>query len=216
MRIGLVTIGQSPRPDLLKAMHAAVGDAAELVLTGALDDLSLEDVQNISPGEHDIPLVTQMRDGQTVTISHHSVVPLLQKRIDEHQAAGSEMLVVLCTGAFPELTANVPMLMPDRVLKHFVTGVYPAGKLGVIAPSASQESMMRKKWQDYPDLIVDPLDPYGDGDFSEHAPDLSDCGLVVLDCMGYTTETKTNVQSQLGVPVVVAQDILASAVGLLV
>lgn len=216
MIIGLVTIGQSPRPDLLHPIQKVVGDSADLVLTGALDDLTHADVERLAPVENDVPLVTRMRDGQTVTVSHKGVVPLLQKRINEHQDAGSDLLVVLCTGAFPELSATIPMLMPDRILSHFVAGTFPAGRLGIIAPVSEQEPMMRRKWREYPNLIVEWLDPYGDGNFSRHTTGLLDCRLVVLDCMGYTNDTKSRVQSHLGVPVVVAQEVLASAVGLLV
>lgn len=215
MSIGLVTIGQSPRPDLLRPIEVATNNSVELELTGALDGMSLADVDQIAPEDGDIPLVTQMESSATVTISHRHVVPLLQQRLHEHETAGRDLLVVLCTGSFPELTADVPMLMPDRVLCHFVAGTFSAGTLGIIAPATEQEDMIRKKWSAYPNIAVDFLNPYDENGFTPGNPDLKDCSLVVLDCMGYSNTTKKMVREHLNAPVVVAQEVLASAVRLL-
>ena len=56
--IGLVTIGQSPRPDIRTAYAAILGPAIRIIEAGALDGLERADVHRLQPGDDDTPLVT--------------------------------------------------------------------------------------------------------------------------------------------------------------
>lgn len=215
MRIGFVTIGQSPRDDLINVFRQRIGADHDLLILGALDGLTADGVATLAPASHEEPLVTQLRSGQSVTIAKERILGLMQERIDELQALGVEFIVVLCTGPFPELTSNVPLLLPDGVLRHFVQGVMPAGTLGLVAPLAEQHSMMRGKWHDYDHLVLTALAPYGADGNLQSLPSFDDCGIVVLDCMGYSSATRRLVRDHTGKPVILAQDVLAYAVELL-
>ena len=46
-RIGIVTIGQSPRTDVVPEIQAHLGDHVEVLEHGALDGLSLTEVQEL-------------------------------------------------------------------------------------------------------------------------------------------------------------------------
>lgn len=216
MKIGFVTIGQSPRDDLISVFRKRIGERHDLIILGTLDGISPNDVAALAPNSEEEPLVTQLRSGQSVTIAKERILGLMQAQINELQALGVEFIVALCTGPFPELRANVPLLLPDVVLRHFVQGVMPAGKLGVIAPLAGQHLMMREKWHDYDDLTVAALDPYDEHGEPHDLPSFDDCGIVVLDCMGYSPGTRRLVHDHAGKPVILAQDVLAHAVELLV
>ncbi|MDQ6833563.1 MAG: AroM family protein, partial [Chloroflexota bacterium] len=156
--VGLVTIGQSPRPDIRMAYEAILGPAACIIEAGALDGLSADDVRSLHPRDDDIPLVT-LFDTHEIRIGKRSVMPLLQRAINGVVADGAAIVVVLCTGHFAGLHADVPLIEPDRVLDGFMRAIQPTGKLGVIMPDDGQEGMMRRKWHGY-DLTLATASPY--------------------------------------------------------
>src|SRR5438477_9211152 len=98
-RIGMVTIGQAPRVDVVPDMAELLGPV-EIVERGALDGLTRDEIAPLAPGAGDEVLVTRLRDGTPVFVAKRHVTPLVQRRIDELEAAGATLTVLLCTGAF--------------------------------------------------------------------------------------------------------------------
>jgi len=65
--IGAITIGQSPRPDLLARLRSHLqADGVTVVEMGALDALSVADLPGPAAGGY--PLTTRLRDGSAVTV----------------------------------------------------------------------------------------------------------------------------------------------------
>ena len=67
-RVGLITIGQSPRVDITSDIKDVLGSQIEIVECGALDNLSHEEINALRPSEGEYILVTRLRDGSTVKI----------------------------------------------------------------------------------------------------------------------------------------------------
>ncbi len=211
--VGLVTIGQSPRPDVRTAYEAILGPAARIIEAGALDALSADDVRILNPRDDDIPLVT-LFDTHEVRIGKRSITPLLQRAINGVVADGVAVVVVLCTGHFAGLHADVPLIEPDRVLDGFMRAIQPTGKLGVIMPDDGQEGMMRRKWHGY-DLTLATASPYQPPSTWETAIARFASARVesiVLDCMGFGPDAKAWFGSRAGVPVLCAQTATAHLV----
>jgi protein AroM len=76
--IGMVTIGQAPRDDVVPAMRAFLPDGLRIVQRGALDDLPAHDIATyaVDPGETGI--VTKLLDGTSVLLSHAKILPAMQ------------------------------------------------------------------------------------------------------------------------------------------
>ena len=81
VKVGAVTIGQSPRVDVVPEIKEVTGPGVEFVECGALDDLTLEQVKQLVPKAGDYVLVSRMRDGASVTVAERYVTPLLSKCI---------------------------------------------------------------------------------------------------------------------------------------
>ncbi len=215
MRLGVVTIGQTPRPGLLAPFCTALGNAADIVEAGALDGLTAAEVRALAPQPEETPLVTRLASGEAVVIAKERILDRLQRRIDALVAAGAALVVVLCTGPFPRFLAPVPVLLPDPILRHLVEGILPDGKLGVVAPIAGQFPMMARKWCGY-DLALRAVDPYTEvAAMGEAVADLGDCQLVVLDCMGFSSAHAATARAACPRPVLLAQDVLARTVAML-
>lgn len=208
--LGLVTIGQSPRPDIRATYEAVLGDAARILEAGALDGLTLDDVAMLAPRDTDIPLVT-LAHGDEVRIGKQAITPLLQRAIDAVVADGATVVAVLCTGHFDGLSAPVPLIEPDRVLRVFMRAIQPVGRLGVIMPDEGQAEMMRRKWHGY-DLTLATASPY-------QPPTVWDAIVadfrrahvegIVLDCMGFGPHERARFAAAAGVPVLCAQSATA-------
>ena len=69
MKIGAVTIGQSPRVDVTPDIMPIFGDEVELLQMGALDGLSKEDIAAMVPREGDYILVSRLNDGSFAKFS---------------------------------------------------------------------------------------------------------------------------------------------------
>lgn len=63
MKIGAVTIGQSPRDDIIPEIRDILGPGVEIIETGVLNGLSLEEIKDFYPEPTDFTLVTRMKDG---------------------------------------------------------------------------------------------------------------------------------------------------------
>ncbi len=211
--VGLVTIGQSPRPDICGTYVRIFGPTTPIVEAGALDGLSAAEVTQLTPIQDDIPLVT-LFDTNEVRIGKQSVTPLIQRAINRVVADGAAIIVILCTGRFDGLHASVPLIKPDRVLDGFMRAIQPSGKLGVVMPDDGQAPMMRQKWSGY-DLTLataSPFQPSTTWDTVISDFTAAGVGSIVLDCMGFGPDAKAYFAERSGLPVLCAQTATAHLV----
>lgn len=213
-KLGTITIGQSPRVDIVPELQTWLGADATFVERGALDGLTRDEITEMAPTEETEVLVTRMQDGSSVTISDHALIPRIQAALHD-LAPDVSAILLLCTGTFPALEASVPVLVPESLLQHFVQGV--AGSkpftLGVLTPSEEQFPQQEHRWQSVVSKVVlraaspyDGLEPVlAEGrKFAEDGVDA-----VLLDCMGYTGEMKDRLREQLPCPVILSRSVLA-------
>jgi len=214
-RVGMVTIGQSPRTDVVPEIKQIFGQGIEVIECGALDGLSKEKVKELAPTGDDLILVTRMQSGEEVTVAESRILPRLQDCVD-HLAKDCEILALLCTGRFPELTSRRVLLTPDALLDGVVNGIHGVKTMGVLIPSKEQLGQMSNRWkQDGRKIVVESASPYSIEDtITPSAKRLasSDPDLIVLDCMGYTLKTKETVRKITGKPVILPRSVLAHSI----
>jgi protein AroM len=131
--------------------------------------------------------------------------------------------VLLCTGAFQGLRASRPLIEPDKVLLGVLRAIRTEGRVGVLTPSTRHVAQTEARWRGYGvDPVVVPLSPYDHGGAVADAAAIAaplragGVGLVVLDCIGFTSSTRRELQQHLGVPVLVANRLVARVVGELI
>ena len=231
--IAAITIGQSPRVDITPEFRSALGGAAELTETGALDDLSPEQIAALAPGPADELLVSRLRDGREVHLAEHHVVELVQSRIDELRRANApgpaaaasgnatapaharpDLIVLLCTGSFPTLHSPVPLLFPDRILRGVAEAVCDKGRIACIAPSADQRRLTEEKWEGVAgEIIFGAVSPYSASPEEARAVveqvAAAEPELIVLDCLGFDRAMKRLVRSVSRAPVLLPRTITA-------
>jgi len=217
-KIGLITVGRSPREDILRVMQDHLPQEVEVLQRGALDGLDRSAVAELRPEGGQSVLVTRMRDGAEVQVARQKVLSLMQGGIDALLEEGVELVVLLCTGEFPELQAGSRVLHPGEILRALVTALARGARLGVIVPLARQVSWASERWAGC-DVVVTSASPYAEpglraGEWRWAAGKLGAAGvdLAYLDCMGMDQEMKRIVRQETGVPVVLASAVVARLV----
>ncbi len=200
--IGVVTIGQSPRPDMMAELRRVVGAGPEIVLRGALDGLTRAEIDALVPVDGHDTLFTRLADGSAVIVSKTAVEARAATLVEQFAADGVDATLMFCTGRFPGLAGSPRVVFPSAVLDGLADALLPRGRLGILIPLPEQVGMAADKWgRPGREVVVEPLRPSpGDdgaaeaaGRLAAHAPDL-----VVMDCMGYTQATKEKVKSAFG------------------
>jgi len=215
VKVGFLTIGQSPRVDILKDLRGLLPKGVEIVEAGALDDYDEEYIRaNLAPTEGDVVYVTRLRTGAEVKVSKSKLIPLLQKKIDYLNSVGVDLIAILCTGEFPEFSSNVPIIYPEKALKGLASSLKLQGSVGVLIPDQAQVDYAKSKWREFfNDITVYPVSPYISTikDFVNVAEKLSSSGvsLVVMDCMGYTLEQRDVIRRIVRKPVIASRTVLA-------
>lgn len=210
--LGLITIGQAPRDDVTPDIRAHLPDDVELIEAGALDTFDSATViqDEIGPREGQAVFVTRLRDGTSVTIDRAAAHELLQERIKEIETHVST-IGILCTGWFPHLDANIPILEPSKLLRTWVDGIVDDdATVGIIMPKSKQFKQTREKWSEN-NLVMAAGSPYAaTAEVTAAAADLgTDPDIVVLDCIGYNHDMKATVRETTSSGVLLARSVLA-------
>ncbi len=206
--LGIVTIGQAPRDDIVALFAAQAPPGTRVILRGALDGLSDAEVDALPPQNGADTLYTRLRGGRDVKISKQAVIDRSPAVLARLRDDGCDAIVYACTGAFPAMDGDAGVLFPSRVLSGIAEGLLPRGRLGLMVPFAEQGEKLAAKWaRQGVEVVFEPLVPSADatgaaaaaGRLAAHKPDL-----VALDCMSYTEATKAAVKGEVKVPTLLA------------
>lgn len=208
--IGMITIGQSPRDNLMPQFRELLGSGFRIREAGALDGLSSAEIaaRAPQPGQH--PLITRLVGGAEVIVGKEAILALLQERIAQLER-DTDLLVILCTGTFPAFRCAKPILEPDRILLGALQAVYREGTLGVLIPIAAQAESAAAKFSAVTrSLAIEAASPYQGVDaLREAAGRLKGASLVVMNCMGFTETHKRALRDVTGTPALLPSSLLA-------
>ncbi|GIL28517.1 AroM family protein [Actinocatenispora comari] len=222
-RLGIVTIGQSPRVDMVPELLAPLGiDAASVVERGALDGLTTARIAALAPAEGaEHVLTTRLADGSAVLLDHDAAIGAVQAAIAAVET-GVDATLVVCTGTFPPLRHDRPLLFAEPLLLGGVAALCAGERVGIVCPLPAQVSMSHQKWEPVVGAVtVAAATPYEAGApaaVAAAAARLAAGGAtrIVLDCMGYTAAMRSAATEAASVPVLLARSVVARLAGELV
>jgi protein AroM len=217
-RIAFVTIGQSPRIDVVPALLESVTTPIESHEFGVLDDMDDAAIDALAPLSDEPRLVSRLRTGREVVMNHTAVEFRLGKLLFEVDERGFDLIVLLCTGRFPAWRLRTPFIEPQHVVNHFAEGLATvAGSVGIMLPDAQQAETFGRigalptRFAAASPYLPDP----GDAALRAAARTLADTGLIVMHCIGYTEEMRHVAAQASRRPVLVARRLVATAIDLL-
>jgi protein AroM len=206
--LGIVTIGQAPRDDIVELFAAQAPAGTKVILRGALDGLSDAEVDALPPQSGADTLYTRLRGGRDVKISKQAVIDRSPAALARLRADGCDAIVYACTGEFPPMEGDAGVLFPSRVLSGLAEGLLPRGRLGLLVPFAEQGEKLKAKWaRAGVEVIVEALVPSADPLETKAVADrlaAAKPDLIALDCMSYTPATKAAVKERVPAPTLLA------------
>jgi protein AroM len=207
-RMGVVVIGQSPRSTIAAEIAAVLSPDITIELRGALDGMSREQIDAIPPKDGADALFTLLPNGGNVRISKKAVEGRANAQLARFKQEGIDVVMLACTGKFPNLAPEGLVILPSAVLHRLVEAVLPKGRLGVFSPLPEQTALIDKKWQrDGVEVVGVTLQPGSDDptvDSAARAMAEKQPDLVVMDCMSYSSANKVRVRQSYSGPVILA------------
>jgi protein AroM len=216
-RVAFVTIGQTPRTDLVPEMASWMGGVMDIIEYGALDGLSRGEIDEIAPTAGDQHLVTRLSDGSEAIVGKRGMRDRLQELLAQLSREDFLAIVLLCTGHFEGLCADRLFLEAQTIVDH-ATAAYAASarSIGVIVPLAEQMEEFHVSPTIRQTLRLSHSSPYGEGRLGKAARELTDVDLIVMHCIGYTESMRRTVADITGRPTLLARRLVAMAVAQLV
>lgn len=213
-KIGMITIGQSPRDDIAPVMSRIIGPGIEITQKGALDRLSDTEINGLAPAANDVALCTRLADGRQVVVAKEKILSLVQAKIDDVNQASVDLIVLLCTGHFPRFESRCLLVdaqkIVDKCLEALVDDRYT---LGIVVPLAEQmEPALQSLSHLTPKISVASASPYGPLEALQTAAAKlyqNQVDLVVLHCMGFSSDHRQVMRDVTQKPVLVANSIVA-------
>lgn len=197
-RLGLVTIGQAPRTDLIPDVADAL-TGVDWVEHGALDPLTPAQIAVLAPRQGERELVSRLRDGTSARLGAMSIAAHLDRAIGECVADGCGVVLVLCTGRVEHGPAAVPVLHAEDLAHEQMSGIVGDGDLGVLCPVPEQLADIRHRWAE---RLGRPVKATASDPYTASADEIAMASMaltadgvrhVFLDCIGYTEEQARHV-----------------------
>lgn len=213
--VGLLTIGQSPRTQLVGQLKKEMGWDGFFLERGALDSFSHGQVTaHLSPSEKEEVLVTWMGDGLEVRVGKEKILPHLIEAMTVLYERGASWVALLCTGYFPDLSRYGQLLEPFFLIEQQFLNLGQKGRLGVMIPDEAQSQGALDRWQGRGESVtVRPLSPGATWEKMEEASEeLVGCSKILLDCIGYSQEWEKRIQALTGAYVILPLSLLATAI----
>ncbi|WP_028927632.1 AroM family protein [Pseudonocardia acaciae] len=212
--LGVVTIGQAPRDDLVPALVPLL-PPCRIVQRGALDGLTRADIDALAPAPGEHPLVSRLADGDSVVFGHDRSLPLVERAVARAEDDGADAVLIVCSGSFPPLPHRRPLLLTEPLAHHAVAGLAAGARVGIVRPLADQVEDGARAWGrtlGTPVAAVTAVSPYTAtlAEIAATAAQIADrCDLIVLDCIGFDDAMRTAAARATDRPVLLVRTLAA-------
>lgn len=211
-RLGVIVIGQSPRPDCVELFGSCLGEGDEVIVTGCLDDMSPADLETMKPAAGEKVLVGLDRNMNPITIPDALVRSRIPEKIREMEQAGANLVMINCSGRFERPECSVPLILPGDVLEHAILAIAAGRKVGVIVPDAEQIEQTRQQFIELGVVPqVEAASPFGPREnLAEACGRLEAFGpeIIVMDCTSFDSEIRAFTRELTGKAVITAESVL--------
>lgn len=218
--IGMATIGHAPRDDVVPGMRPYLPADIAIVERGALDGLSHAETRPYWAAPGEVGIVTRLRDGSSVLLSHAKILPAMQAAVDRLVLEdGAELVVILCGANWSAVRCEKLVVNPGTLFPAVIGSLAAGRRLGIIKPDAGQVSRERERYAAMGiEATVTAASPYAGPARLELARAAAEelraaeCELVWMTCVGMDAAMRDVVAAVTGVPVILAHALLARIV----
>ncbi len=194
--MNFITLGESPRVDIVPELIKIIGKDFDYREIGLLDDVS--DYKSIFPKSDDDLYVSRLNNGEQVKLSKKWA----KNKIQNMNLSGNS--VILCTGDFE----NINAIQPSKTVKWFFKSFLKINKMAIVCPLKEQIESLCTRW----DSFAEEVDYYYYSPYDNKGvfPQKRNYDFIYLDCMGYTLEHERVIGRNLNASIVSARKILGN------
>lgn len=213
--MAVVTIGQTPRPDMIPELMGLIDEPVEADLFGILDDFTPDEIIN-QRVEPDAPhLSTRLRDGQYAVVSVEFVDQHLRSLLLRLDGRGYDLLAVVSTGVPGSYPLNTACVQGHHVVENWVEALVSGnGRVGMVYPLHKQAAERRGM------VVCGTLVENAQGAIcAGHAGSLDStvaglqgADLVLMHSVAYNEEAAQRLSATMRKPVVTARRLIAGAI----
>lgn len=212
-RVAFVTIGQSPRDDVVPDILRSLDVPIESLEYGILDGVSRDGLFQASPGPNDPALLTRLRDGTDVVLSMDWTSRRVREVYRDVAVQEIDLIVLMSTilgGAVAPAAATVYC---DRVIDRAVAGFVRAEqKVGIVLPLKGQDDHIAHG-NGGPDRGLVTIARPGDRKaLSTALKKLGGCDIIMLHSVSYSEAESEAAKQITGKPVVLARHLVVNAI----
>jgi len=212
--VAMLTVGHSPREDIIPELRNLLNPKIEIIHRGALDKFSLEEVvSRFSPSDGEATMVSRLSNGEMGTFSAAKVMPFIQASINSACLDGANCVVLLCTNRFTNLCSPVPLIVPFFVMHSLIQSIHAGMRIGALFPFESHAVQMATWWKEF-GIELDYLcvNPEAQMDFEFISSRFRNTDLLILDCIGYTGSVRKELSQRLDIPIISPRALIADLV----
>lgn len=215
-RICFITLGQSPRPELVSEVTEHIKGPIEYAEIGALDGVPENEIPQ--PRSHrDTPLVTRLATGRQIVVSSDYMLKRLALVVSNADRLGYDLIVLLASGIFHTFDTVTPMVHGQFAIDEWIGSfVMGSAQLGVVFPHRKQASDP-VALNNYGIIIQNYQTVAYSGEsnsLDETAMILQSVDLILMHSVGYTGEMAKKLAKESHKPVVTARRVIAGALNL--
>lgn len=208
-----MTLGESPRTDLVPEILLNLDGAIEPMEYGLLDEIDAVQLRAAAPRNGEPAYLSRMRDGGHVELSVEWTNDRFRDVYGEIKARDPDLVVLMSVSCGADFRPVGATLQSDKVVERAIEAMCNADlKLGIIVPL---------------DGLLQDLQPIGGpwaraivraarhGDFAaleSAVAEMADCDIVVLHSMGYSEADRQEVQRLTQKPVIMNRNLVANAI----
>ena len=212
-RVAFVTIGQSPRNDVVPDILRSLDGPVEALEYGILDEVSHEGLFQASPGPDDPALLTRLRDGSDVVLSMNWTCQRVREVYRDVAAREIDLVVLMSTILGDTVAPAGATVYCDRVIDRAVAGFVRAGqRVGIVLSLEGQDDHIAHD-NDGADLGLAAIARPGDRKaLSTALKRLGSCDIIMLHSVSYSEADSEAAKQMSGKPIVLARHLVINAI----
>lgn len=211
--VAFITIGQTPRDDILPEILPLLPHDLDWQEYGAMDGLAPADIVAGAPQYREERLVSRLSDGSEAVVSKAWLLKRLQALIERIDDGRHCALVLLCTGDFGSLESKTLLIEAQGVLDGLTDALADGRRsVGILVPLEEQCAEFAAKPLRVSAKTVTFASPYSGNRIRIAARELAKADFAVMHCLGYTEAMRERVAAETGRPVLLARRALAGAI----
>lgn len=216
MRLAFVSIGQTPRTDVIADIVSNLRINADVIEIGVLDGLSDAEIDVLRPRGDEPIIVTQLRDGSVIKLSKTRMSDRLNDIVSRFSRTDYDLIVILSTGLIRDFESQSMTVNAQRAMEAGIAALASHGaRLGIIQPVVEQVVDAKVVGLSGYHIERSHAAPRDGQALRQAVAQLAGCEILVLNSIGYNEGDKALVAELSGRPVVLARRLVASAVSLL-